>query len=72
MRFGHLMCGRRVRRAHSQYERTLANLLLNEQAVTGRLRSHRMFCDNTRCERRIQSRQPDTTNFREPIRSLTF
>jgi len=47
------MCGRRARRIHSRYERTLADLPLSEYAVTVRLRVRRMFCNDAQCERRI-------------------
>jgi transposase len=38
---------------HSRYERTLADLPWSAYAVTIRLRVRRLFCRNTRCERRI-------------------
>jgi transposase len=47
------LCGRRARRVHSRYERTLADLPWGEYAATIRLKIRRLFCDNARCERRI-------------------
>jgi transposase len=47
------LCGRRSKRVHSRYERTLADLPWGAYAVTIRLRVRRLFCRNTRCERRI-------------------
>ncbi|MBV8704318.1 MAG: ISL3 family transposase, partial [Acetobacteraceae bacterium] len=47
------LCGRRSKRVHSRYERTLADLPWGECAVTVRLRVRRLFCDAPRCERRI-------------------
>ena len=47
------LCGRRSKRVHSRYERTLADLPWGAYAVTIRLRVRRLFCDNPRCERRI-------------------
>jgi len=47
------LCGRRSKRVHSHYERTLADLPWGECAVTVRLGVRRLFCDNTRCERRL-------------------
>ena len=47
------LCGRRSKRVHSRYERTLADLPWGEYAVAVRFRVRRLFCDNTRCERRI-------------------
>ena len=47
------LCGRRSKRVHSRYERTLADLPWGAYAVTVRLRVRRLFCDNARCERRI-------------------
>jgi transposase len=47
------LCGRRSKRIHSRYERTLADLPWGAYAVTIRLRVRRLFCRNTRCERRI-------------------
>jgi transposase len=54
------LCGLAARRAHSRYRRTLADLPWAEHRVTLRLEVRRLFCDNTRCERRIFSeRLPD-------------
>jgi transposase len=47
------LCGRRSKRLHSRYERTLADLPWSAYAVTIRLRVRRLFCRNTRCARRI-------------------
>jgi transposase len=47
------LCGRRSKRVHSRYERTLADLPWGTYAVTVRLRVRRLFCRNVRCERRI-------------------
>src|SRR4051794_8215906 len=47
------LCGRRSKHVHSRYERTLADLPWGAYAVTVRLRVRRLFCRNTRCERRI-------------------
>jgi transposase len=47
------LCGRRSRRVHSRYERTLADLPWGTHVVTVRLRVRRLFCRNSRCERRI-------------------
>ena len=47
------LCGRRSKRVHSRYERTLADLPWGAYAVTIRLRVRRLFCRNSRCERRI-------------------
>src|SRR3954451_8481174 len=47
------LCGRRSKRVHSRYERTLADLPWGAYAVSGRLRGRRLFCRDTRCERRI-------------------
>jgi len=47
------LCGRRSKRVHSRYERTLADLPWGAYAVTIRLRVRRLFCRNTRCKRRI-------------------
>src|SRR3954451_5081330 len=47
------LCGRRSKRVHSRYERTLADLPWGAYAVTIRLRVRRLLCRNTRCERRI-------------------
>jgi transposase len=54
------LCGRRSRRVHSRYERTLADLPWGLHAVTVRLRIRRLFCRNVRCARRIfAERLPD-------------
>lgn len=54
------LCGRRSRRVHSRYERTLADLPWGLHAVTVRLRVRRLFCRNARCARRIfAERLPD-------------
>ena len=47
------LCGRRSKRVHSHYERTLADLPWGEYAVAVRLKVRRLFCDAPRCERRI-------------------
>ena len=47
------LCGRRSKRVHSRYQRTLADLPWGEYAVTVRLGVRRLFCNNTRCERRL-------------------
>ena len=47
------LCGRRSKRVHSRYERTLADLPWGEYAVTIRLSIRRLFCENARCERRL-------------------
>src|ERR1044071_9237568 len=47
------LCGKRSKRVHSRYERTLADLPWGAYAVTVRLRVRRLFCRNARCERRI-------------------
>src|SRR4051794_40200067 len=47
------LCGRRSKRVHSRYERTLADLPWGAYAVTIRLRVRRLFCRNSCCERRI-------------------
>src|SRR3954464_4677697 len=47
------LCGRRSKRVHSRYERTLADLPWGAYAVTVRLRVRRLFCRNSSCERRI-------------------
>jgi transposase len=47
------LCGRRSRRVHSRYERTLADLPWGEHAVAVRLEVRRLFCDTLRCTRRI-------------------
>jgi len=48
-----LLCGRRSKRVHSRYGRTLADLPWGEYAVTIRLNIRRLFCDNAQCERRL-------------------
>ncbi len=54
------LCGRRSKRVHSRYQRTLADLPWGEHAVTVLLKVRRLFCDNTRCKRRIfAERLPD-------------
>ena len=54
------LCGRRSRRVHSRYQRTLTDLPWGEHAVTVLLNVRRLFCDNARCERRIfAERLPD-------------
>jgi transposase len=47
------LCGRRSKRVHSRYERTLADLPWGAYAVTIRLQVRRLFCRNAGCERRI-------------------
>jgi transposase len=47
------LCGRRSKRVHSRYGRTLADLPWSEYAVTVRLSVRRFFCDNTKCEHRL-------------------
>jgi transposase len=47
------LCGRRSKRVHSRYERTLADLPWGMHAVTVRLQVRRLFCRNARCTRRI-------------------
>jgi len=54
------LCGRRSKRVHSRYERTLADLPWGEYAVTVALKVRRLFCDNKECERRLfAERLPD-------------
>jgi len=54
------LCGRRSKRVHSRYQRTLADLPWGEHAVTVLLSVRRLFCDNVRCARRIfAERLPD-------------
>jgi transposase len=54
------LCGKRSKRVHSRYQRTLADLPWGEHAATVLLSVRRLFCDNTRCERRIfAERLPD-------------
>jgi transposase len=47
------LCGRRSKRVHSRYERTLADLPWGEYAVVVHLKVRRLFCDNAGCERRL-------------------
>jgi transposase len=47
------LCGRRSKRVHSRYGRTLADLPWGEYAVTIRLSIRRLFCYNAQCERRL-------------------
>jgi transposase len=47
------LCGRRSRRVHSRYERTLADLPWSAHTVIVRLRVRRLFCRNARCAHRI-------------------
>src|SRR3954467_13100992 len=47
------LCGRRSKRVHSRYERTLADLPWGEYAVTVRLKVRRLFGDAPCCERRL-------------------
>jgi len=54
------LCGRRSKRVHSRYVRTLADLPWGEHAVTVLLSVRRLFCDNKKCERRLfAERLPD-------------
>ncbi len=54
------LCGRRSKRVHSRYRRTLADLPWGEHAVTVLLSVRRLFCDNKKCERHIfAERLPD-------------
>ena len=54
------LCGRRSKRVHSRYQRTLADLPWGEQAVTVLLNVRRLFCDDIKCKRRIfAERLPD-------------
>jgi len=54
------LCGKRSKRVHSHYQRTLADLPWGEHAVTVLLSVRRLFCDNKKCERRIfAERLPD-------------
>ncbi len=54
------LCGKRSKRVHSRYQRTLADLPWGEHAVTVLLSVRRLFCDNKKCERRIfAERLPD-------------
>jgi transposase len=47
------LCGRRSKRVHSRYERTLADLPWSAYAVTVRFKVRRLFCDAAGCARRI-------------------
>jgi len=47
------LCSRRARRTHSWYGRVLADLPWAEHVVAIQLRVRKLFCDNTKCERRI-------------------
>src|SRR3954469_20027094 len=47
------LCGRRAKRVHSRYERTLADLPWGAYAVSIRLKIRRLFCDNGCCKRHI-------------------
>ena len=47
------LCARRAKRTHSWYERALADLPWGEHAVAVQLRVRKLFCDNTKCKRRI-------------------
>jgi transposase len=47
------LCGKRSKRTHSRYERTLADLPWGEHAMTIKLGVRRMFCDSALCKRRI-------------------
>jgi transposase len=47
------LCGRQTKRAHSRYERTLADLPWGAHRVAIRLKVRRLFCDNAQCARRI-------------------
>ena len=47
------LCGRRSKRTHSCYQRTLADLPWGEHAITIKLGVRRLFCDNASCKRRI-------------------
>ena len=47
------LCGRRAKRVHSRYERTLADLPWVAYAVSIRLKIRRLFCDNAHCKRHI-------------------
>ncbi|MGH8257932.1 MAG: ISL3 family transposase [Steroidobacteraceae bacterium] len=56
------LCGKRSKRVHSRYERTLADLPWGAHVVTIRLRVRRLFCRNAGCARRIfAERLPDLT-----------
>ncbi len=47
------VCGRRSRRVHGGYERTLADLPWGGMPVRLRVRVRKFFCDEPSCERRI-------------------
>jgi transposase len=47
------LCGSQAKRVHSRYERTLADLPWGVCAVSIRLKSRRLFCDNAQCKRHI-------------------
>jgi transposase len=47
------LCGRRSKRVHSRYERTLADLPWSAYAITVRFKVRRLFCDAPGCARRI-------------------
>ena len=47
------LCGRRSKRVHSWYERTLADLPWGEYGVAVRFKVWRLFCNAPRCTRRI-------------------
>ncbi|MBV9117977.1 MAG: transposase family protein [Acetobacteraceae bacterium] len=49
------LCGRQSRRTHSRYERAFADLPRGEHRVAIQLRVRRLFCDNARHERAIES-----------------
>lgn len=54
------LCRRWSKRTHSYYGRTIRDLPWAGRPVVLRLRVHRFFCDNPRCERRIfAERVPD-------------
>ncbi len=47
------LCGKRSRRVHSRYTRTLADLPWQGVPVTVHLHARRFFCDEPACERKI-------------------
>jgi transposase len=55
------LCSQSSTRVHSRYHRTLADLPCSDLAVRLDLSSHKFFCDNPRCRRRI---------FTEPLPQL--
>jgi transposase len=63
-------CGRRGRRVHSTYWRTLAELPLAGQKFSVRLRVRRFFCDRERCERRTFVEQVEGLSERRRRSSL--